>query len=352
VSYTDDVDQTIAYGQKVLSLLKARNCPASPKHYELWFTYVSGHNRALVKSVNEALKIDGTLTAEASEQIYSEHLSQDHVAEQIDLVGAQMGGEIDQILDTVSHSMGKTSEYSESLADVTQNINEGITENSLKKLVQTLVKSTSNMERSNLELQKKLKESSEQISDLNQNLELVRSESRTDQLTGIANRKHFDEALEEMIRQSERNNTEACLLIGDIDHFKKFNDTFGHQTGDQVLRLVAHAISSNVKGKDLAARYGGEEFAILLPETSLRAAVTVANQIRLAIKSKELVKKSTGENLGVVTFSIGISRFHPNDIADDMISRADTCLYAAKNAGRDQVKCETDPGITFDAAVA
>jgi len=352
MSYTDDVDQTIAYGQKVLSLLKARNCPASPKYYELWFTYVSGHNRALVKSVNEALKIDGTLSAEASELIYSEHLSHDHVAEQIDLVGAQIGSEIDQILNTVSNSMGKTSEYSESLADVSQNINEGLTENSLKKLVQTLVKSTSNMERSNLELQKRLQESSEQISDLNQNLELVRTESRTDQLTGIANRKHFDEALEEMIRQSERNNTESCLLIGDIDHFKNFNDTFGHQTGDQVLRLVAHAISSNVKGKDLAARYGGEEFAILLPQTSLRAAVTVANQIRLAIKSKELVKKSTGENLGVVTFSIGVSRFHPNDSADDMISRADRCLYAAKDAGRDQVKCETDPGITFDAAVA
>ncbi len=352
MSYNDDVEQTIAYGQKVMSLLKSRNCPASPKNYELWFTYVSGHNRALVKSVNEALKVDGTLTAEASELIYTEHLSQDHIADQIDQVGAQMGTEIDQILSMVDNTMGKTSEYSESLADASVNLNDGLTSSSLKQLIQNLVESTSSMERSNQELQKRLQESSEQISDLNQNLELVRTESRTDQLTGIANRKHFDEALEEMIRQSERDNTESCLLLGDIDHFKKFNDTYGHQTGDQVLRLVAHAISSNVKGKDLAARYGGEEFAVLLPETSLRASVTVADQIRLAIKSKELVKKSTGENLGVVTFSIGVARYHPNDSAASMISRADTCLYAAKNAGRDQVKCETDPGITFDAAVA
>jgi len=352
VSYNDDVEQTIAYGQKVMSLLKSRNCPATPKNYELWFTYVSGHNRALVKSVNEALKVDGTLTAEASELIYTEHLSQDHIADQIDQVGSQMGSEIDQILSMVDNTMGKTSEYSDSLADASHNLNDDLTGNSLKILIQSLVESTSSMERSNKELQKRLQESSEQISDLNQNLELVRTESRTDQLTGIANRKHFDEALEEMIRQSERNNTESCLLLGDIDHFKNFNDTYGHQTGDQVLRLVAHAISSNVKGKDLAARYGGEEFAVLLPETSLGASVTVANQIRMAIKSKELVKKSTGENLGVVTFSIGVARFHPNDTASTMISRADTCLYAAKNAGRDQVKCETDPGITFDAAVA
>ncbi len=352
MSQNDDVDQTIAYGQKVMSLLRSRKCPASPRHYELWFTYVSGHNRALVKDVNEALKEDGTLSSQAFEKIYCEHLSQDHVADQIDQVGTQIGGEIDQILSLVDNSIGQTSKYGDSLANASLNLDDGLTGNSLKEIIQTLVESTTSMERSNLELQKRLQESSEQINDLNQNLELVRTESRTDQLTGIANRKHFDEALEEMIRESERNNTEACLLIGDIDHFKKFNDTFGHQTGDQVLRLVAHSISANVKGRDLAARYGGEEFGILLPETTLRSAVTVANQIRLAIKSKELVKKSTGENLGVVTFSIGVARFRLNDSAESMISRADSCLYAAKHAGRDQVKCETDPEITFDAAVA
>lgn len=352
MSYTDDVDQTIAYGQKVLSLLKSRKCSASPKNYELWFTYVSGHDRALVKSVNEALKDDGTLSAEASDKIYAEHLSRDHVADQVEQVGAQLGGEIEQILAMVDDTMGETSKYSSSLAEAGSNLNDGLTGGSLKNLIQSLVDSTTKMENSNLELQDRLKESSEQISDLNQNLELVRTESRTDQLTGIANRKHFDEALEEMIRQSERDGTECCLLIGDIDHFKKFNDTFGHQTGDQVLRLVAHAISSNVKGKDLAARYGGEEFAVLLPDTTLQASVIVANQIRLAIKSKELVKKSTGENLGVVTFSIGATRYRAKDTAESMILRADTCLYAAKHAGRDQVKCETDPGIEFDAAVA
>ena len=352
MSYKDDVDQTLAYGQKVLSLLKSRNCPASPKYYELWFTYVTGHNRALVKSVNEALKVDGTLTAEASEQIYAEHLSQEHIADQVDQIGGEIGSEIDHILSMVDTSVGQTSTYGDSLADASHNLDKNLTGNSLKTLIKTLVESTSSMERSNKELQNRLMESSQKINDLNQNLELVRTESRTDQLTGIANRKHFDEVLEEMIRQSERNNSESCLLIGDIDHFKKFNDTFGHQTCDQVLRLVAHAIASNVKGKDLAARYGGEEFAVLLPETSLHAAVIVANQIRMAIKSKELVKKSTGENLGVVTFSIGVARYHSNDSAEDIIHRADACLYAAKHAGRDQVKCETDPGIAFDAAVA
>jgi len=352
MSHVEDVEQTIAYGQKVLNLLKSRKCPASPKHYELWFTYVSGLNRPLVKAVNEALKVDGTLSSEAAELIHTEHLSQEHIADEVERVGAQMGGEINQILAMVDTSMGETSEYGSCLADASSSLNDGLTGSSLKKLIQSLVESTGNIERSNRELQKRLQESSQQINELNQNLELVRTESRTDQLTGIANRKHFDEALEEMIRQSGRDGSESCLLLGDIDHFKKFNDTYGHQTGDQVLRLVAHAISSNVKGKDLAARYGGEEFAVLLPATDLGSAVIVANQIRVAVKSKELVKKSTGENLGTITFSIGVSRYRANDSAEQMIQRADTCLYAAKHAGRDQVKCETDPGITLEAEVA
>ena len=96
-------------------------------------------------------------------------------------------------------------------------------------------------------------------------------------------------------------------MLTDIDHFKKFNDTFGHLTGDQVLRLVALAVKQNVKGQDIAARYGGEEFAVILPATVLRAALTVADHVRRAVMTKELMKRSTGEHLGRVTVSIGVA---------------------------------------------
>jgi diguanylate cyclase len=129
----------------------------------------------------------------------------------------------------------------------------------------------------------------------------------------------------------------------DIDHFKSFNDNYGHLTGDQVLRLVAMALKHSVKGQDITARYGGEEFAVILPNTALRQALTVADNVRRSVMSKQLKKKSTGEILGRVTISAGVSMLQPGDNAHALIDRADACLYAAKRNGRNRVICEADP---------
>ena len=118
---------------------------------------------------------------------------------------------------------------------------------------------------------------------------------------------------------------------------------FGHLTGDQVLRLVAVSVKQNVKGKDVAARYGGEEFVVALPNTALQSAITVADHIRRAVMTKELMKRSTGERLGRVTISIGAANLRPSDTAQSLIERADMCLYAAKRNSRNRVICETDP---------
>nr|WP_246349399.1 GGDEF domain-containing protein [Devosia subaequoris] len=163
-----------------------------------------------------------------------------------------------------------------------------------------------------------------------------------DPLTKIANRKSFDEGLADAIAVAADGGTPLCLMLLDIDHFKNFNDTYGHQTGDQVLRLVAMTLKSNIKGKDLAARYGGEEFVAVLPSTDLDGAVIIAENIRKAIQAKELLKRSTNEKLGRITASFGVAVFAPNDNAMSLIERADRCLYAAKRAGRNRVVSETE----------
>ena len=127
-------------------------------------------------------------------------------------------------------------------------------------------------------------------------------------------------------------------MMTDIDHFKKFNDTYGHLTGDQVLRLVAMSVKQNVKGQDIAARYGGEEFAVILPNTVLRSAITVADHIRRAVMTKELMKRSTGEHLGRVTISIGVATLRKGDtaqIADRARRRLPLCRQAQRPQPRD-----------------
>jgi diguanylate cyclase len=191
-------------------------------------------------------------------------------------------------------------------------------------------------------MDERLRDSKQQVAMLKKDLDAVRNESLTDRLTGIANRKHFEERLALELNAAEASGDCFCLLIGDIDFFKKFNDSFGHQTGDQVLCLVGQALKSGLRGRDLAARYGGEEFAIILPETTLDAGVAVGNNIRATVNSKELVRKSTGENLGNITMSFGVSQYRQGETADNLIERADACLYAAKHAGRNKVVCERD----------
>jgi diguanylate cyclase len=201
------------------------------------------------------------------------------------------------------------------------------------------MRSTREMQNANSELENRLKTSVQQMATLQSNLEAIRVESLTDPLTLLANRKSLETAMDKLFHE----NRVFSLLVTDIDHFKTFNDRYGHLTGDRVLRLVAGTLKQSVKGRDTAARYGGEEFVILLPETGLRPAMTVAETIRRSVMNKELVKRSTGENLGYVTLSIGVATRRDSDTSESLIGRADACLYAAKRAGRNRVVCETDP---------
>lgn len=172
----------------------------------------------------------------------------------------------------------------------------------------------------------------------------MRAESLTDPLTTLSNRKFFQDAILRLMDDAEKRGLPFSVLLTDIDHFKKFNDAYGHLTGDQVLRLVALALKNNLKGQDVAARYGGEEFAVLLPKTGLAAAEIVANHVRTSVMNKELLRRSTNESLGRVTISLGVATWRKGDDVSSLLERADACLYGAKRAGRNCVISEASLG--------
>jgi len=245
---------------------------------------------------------------------------------------------------------GSASDYTETLTTASDRLGATKDRDGLRTIVESLVSAANDMKESNQSLEQRLTASREEINQLQENLAVVRTESLTDPLTGLANRKHFDTELAIAIAEATERSEALSLMKTDIDHFQSFNDTWGHLTGDQVLRLVAMSLKQNVKGQDLAARYGGEEFAVVLPNTVLRAALTVADHVRRAVMSKELMKRSTGQNLGRVTISLGVATVHKGDTAQSLIARADACLYAAKRSGRNRVICETDPEFAAAAA--
>jgi diguanylate cyclase len=346
----DEHERTMAFCEIALGQIKALRQAATPRNYEIWYAYATGYQPSLNQKINETLQQSGALSDADLEQIYEAYLSPTRLTERIDKVGNQVMGEIEQVMAMIDAAAGSASSYTESLADMTEKLGNSKDREGLRTIVESLVQTAKEMEASNHKLEERLNASKQEIDELQINLEAVRTESLTDPLTQLANRKFFDNTLESAITEARANNEPLSLLMTDIDHFKNFNDSFGHLTGDQVLRLVAMSVKQNVKGQDTAARYGGEEFAIVLPNTVLRSAITVADHIRRAVMTKELMKRSTGEHLGRVTISIGVATCHKDDTAQTLIERSDICLYAAKRHGRNRVMCETDPEITANGS--
>jgi diguanylate cyclase len=183
----------------------------------------------------------------------------------------------------------------------------------------------------------RLRQSVETIRTLEVTLEDVRREATTDGLTEIANRRAFDSSLRETAAAAMNSGDDLAILMIDIDHFENLNDTWGHQTGDEVLRLVAATLQKNIRGQDTAARYGGEEFLVILPATQLDGAVEVGNHIRRACERQQFTPRDAHQLVFMPTLSIGTACYDPGEALSNWIRRADAALYRAKHGGRNCV---------------
>ncbi|WP_315779062.1 MULTISPECIES: GGDEF domain-containing protein [unclassified Bradyrhizobium] len=343
VNALDEHERTIAFAEVALSQIKTLRHAANPRNYEIWYVYATGYNAQLNEIINGTLSRNGKLSQADLDQLYESYLAHLKTSDRIDKVGARVVGEIDDLMTMITDALGRTASYDASLAGADRMLAAANSREQLVDIIEALAHSTKQMRETNRVLEERLSLSKDEISGLQHSLEAIRAESLTDPLTGLGNRKYFDRMIETAVQTGLATDQPLSLLMFDIDHFKSFNDSYGHLTGDQVLRLVGMTLKHAIKGQDIAARYGGEEFAVVLPNTSLRQALTVADQIRRAVTAKELKKKSTGEILGRVTISVGVSMLRAGDDTDALIERADACLYAAKRGGRNKVVCESDP---------
>ncbi|WP_162142393.1 GGDEF domain-containing protein [Cucumibacter marinus] len=329
--------RVLAYANTAMGMLERANIPPYPQFYELWYTYASGINEQLNQRINSMMAEGKALSPEAVMDLYREFLNSSDLEARISSVTAQMSSNINSVTDAMRDAMTTAAHYSGSLEEAHGDLSETVDQETLRALAGRLLQETRQMQEANTRLEDQLENSRDDILKLQRELDDARRESMLDPLTKIANRKCFDDRLAHEISIAAEQGTPLSLLLMDIDYFKRFNDTYGHQTGDQVLRLVAMTIKSNIKGRDLAARYGGEEFAAILPMTECDGAASVAENVRLAIQAKELMKRSTNEKLGRITLSVGVAQWRPGEPVTKLIERADDRLYAAKHAGRNRV---------------
>jgi diguanylate cyclase len=333
--------RALGYANAAFDLMRRSSIPPYPQFYELLYTYSTGVNPGLNSRINAIFRDGGTPDVGLAEALYNEFLKSD-VQDRMTDVSERMHARIEAVHEAIDQAMTSAQSYSGSLEAAAGDLQSDISGSAIRELAKQLLVETRQMQETNLSLEGKLQASREDIAGLQRDLDDVRRESMLDPLTKIANRKSFDEGLGQAIEEARDSGSPLSLIIVDIDHFKNFNDSYGHQTGDQVLRLVAMTLKSNIKGKDLAARYGGEEFVAVLPSTDLAGAVIAAENIRKAIQAKELLKRSTNEKLGRITASFGVAAFHPEDTAGSLIERADRSLYGAKRSGRNRVVSEQE----------
>ena len=338
-------EQAQAFAKTALDLMGACAVPATPDNYELFYAYAAGDNPAITQVMGPLVAAKKPLAPGLLHELRLRCLPSARTVEAMEQLTGGMGTAIDEILGRLEAAGRDAVSYSDTLSAASGQLGGARSPADLAKLVEGLLGATRAMELRAKNLENELQASSQQVNDLRAKLDDVRKESLTDPLTGIANRKAFDDAGRAAAKAAAEGE-DVSLLICDIDHFKKFNDSWGHQTGDQVLRLVANCLSENVKGRDTAARYGGEEFAVVLRGIGLEGAARLAEQIRATVETKKLIKKSTGDVLGTITISIGVAQFASGEAVEAVVRRADACLYGAKSHGRNMVIGQNDPRMT------
>ena len=327
--------QAYALARNVIGEMEKAGVWPTPLNFELWLHYISDPDGPLAQEIRRLLAQSAVITDKTSEMLAAEFLPRGRLPDQIRDVGAVLDRELASVASAIAMAHKTQHDYGETLADASQCMETVDDPSSLKDLVGDLSSATNRVRRETAILEKRLEKSNKEVNRLRENLEQVRRDAMTDALTNLANRKAFDERLEAAC--AEDDGAPLSLAILDIDHFKRFNDTWGHQTGDQVLRYVS-TVLSNICGKTrFAARFGGEEFAIIFPGEGAGVVMAALESIRNDVASRALRRRSTNDDLGSVTVSAGFAQRQKGETAASLLERADAALYESKRAGRNCV---------------
>ena len=276
----ESIERAKSYASETLQEMETRGVAPTPENYSVWYAFVTGSNAALRRQVEVLVSNEQEFDQFRNKSLFEEYVLPTVASAAI----ASASDDLDSIVYRMSTTLGDAGEsaerYGAALEQASDSLGAGGGTADVQAIVGSLIAETTAMQEKNAMLQNELQESTDEIDGLRQKLEDSKREAETDGLTNIANRKRFDRSIDEALAQATEANSSLCMLMVDIDHFKKFNDTFGHQTGDQVLRLVAKSLTDCVRDRDLAARYGGEEFSVILPDADLAKAAEIGERIR------------------------------------------------------------------------
>lgn len=334
----------MVFAHRAVGLIKALKLPASPRIYELCYAYGTGEYPSLNLVINDLLTRRVAVGGEQIEQIGARYIpSRDH-HERFDKVGVQVDKVIGRVLGSLDSLIEDEGAFSVDLAQTPEKLAVAENRNALIGEIRNMMQSARFVGEQQRSLEQKLSATIDEINDLRDQLQKIRNAGVTDPLTGLPNRISFERTLQRTLDGAAERKTPLCLVLCDIDGFKTFNDAWGHLTGDQVLCLVAMEVKQRIGKSGTVARLGGAQFAAIMPDMRLDGVRVLADQIRTTVMSRDITIKSTNQRLGRAHVSFGIVAARADDTPDSLVLRAQQCLRAAKEQGRNRVICEGEEG--------
>ncbi|WP_417832005.1 GGDEF domain-containing protein [Terasakiella sp.] len=342
MEYTENTDQALGFAKQALDKMNEIGVPANPHNFTIWFHYFSGTYPDLKRTLDILLGNQQAFTETRNSEIFQKFFTLDQESATLHDATTRMESELARVMSTLDGADEDLSSLHVSLRDFSDQVSKTDDKSEILALTNKMNTHVAQILEGRSAVEDELKNSLREISELKDDLERMRREALTDGLTGIANRKLFDLELRKSSMNAMANGEELALLMLDVDHFDRFNEHYGHQVGDQVLKLVAVTISECIKGQDTAARYGGDEFSVILPRTNLENAQRLAEHICKRVSSKNVVNRSTGERLGKITMSVGVALFEYGEPVSQLLVRADRTLQEAMKNGYNQVLTQVD----------
>ncbi len=344
MDYSELSDKAAENMRLALPLMKKHGVPMTPDNYAVWYTHVSGSNAQLSETLQAMLAETPQLTEAQCKLLHSQFFNVEKDRAEVVEMRLELARVLKEVINFVCSSVAHNDKVNDHLNQLLGKVNKEMSPQQIHDIVDEILSET-RMAISNGEiLTERLNTAVVEVNKLKKELEQTKREAKTDTLTGLANRKAFDELVTKVTDDADSSGLDVCLLFCDLDLFKEINDKHGHLVGDQVLKVIANTLKDSVKGRDLVARYGGEEFSIILLNTSLQNAKTLADNIRQDIAAKRIQRKDTREALGQVTMSFGVARYVPSEGVESFMQRADRALYMSKRKGRNCVS-EAPPPI-------
>jgi diguanylate cyclase len=333
-----DSDYAVALADQANRHMLQHGVTPTPGNFAVWFAYSRGSSRELKRAIDALIASKTPFGANTCRELFETHLAPSSPGKIVGNIPEQLKSVMTAAKQFVTTAIADSRTHIRAIGGVAEQAENG---GDPRSLVECLMSELAKAATRATELEANLNETSRELDVIRESLNEAEQRANTDTLTGLPNRRALDDFLAAAQLAAVENSEPLSLLLIDIDHFRRFNEKFGHGIGDQLLRLMANALRERLGEKDLPARYGGEELIAVLPGAGLAACEALAERIRKWVSECRITRRSTGDILPAITVSIGVAQFRPGEATAEFVERCDRALVLAKRIGRNRVVTET-----------